>query len=441
MLSGWEGWPTEATITRSDSLLDNGSLRLNFLNNNTYNVHFLHPTAMVNLQQNEMYRYSFSIQSDIRGQVQGAVRGESQLSGPYNMWEQQIPFDQERRDLEFFIRSDRTEPARVQYVTDYREKRYWLDNVKFERVQVTELDPYETHKLFVNELGNTQSFALPAGCWSDLEGVLHSGSIDVAAFRSKVLYYVPSGGGCGSPTNGSVGARVFLGGALTSTGLMRTNLRDQDLLPASEPYTAMGYTLGNPGATIAPGLLSATGANAVVDWVILELRSNDAGFPLVERRAALVLANGEVVSNTGFQQVPFLASVQGRHLVVRHRNHLPIMTAASLVENGLSLDLTTPGVSLYGQQAARMEGSVRSMWPGDVNGDGVVRFTGLDNDRDLVLSVLGGEVPTATVTGYMHDDANLDGIVKYTGQGNDRDVILNSVGGVVPTAVRIGQTP
>lgn len=441
-VSGWEGWPTEATITRSDSLLDNGALRLNFLNNNTYDVHFLHPTAMVSLQQNEMYRYSFSIQSDIRGQVMGAVRGQSQLSGPYNMWEHQIPFDQERRDLEFFFRSDRTEPARVQFVTDYREKRYWLDNVKFERVQVTELDPYDTHKLFVNELGNIQSFSLPAGCWSDLDGVLHTGSIDVAAFRSEVLYLVPTGGGCGSPTNGSVGARVFLGGALnTSTGLMRTDLRDQDLLPASEPYTAMGFSLDNPGVTIAPGLLTATGENAIVDWVILELRSNDGGFPLVERRAALLRANGEVVSNTGMQQVPFVASAQGKHLVVRHRNHLAIMTAAALLENGLTLDLTTPGVALYGQQAARMQGSVRTLWPGDVNGDGTVRFTGLDNDRDLVLSILGGAVPTATVNGYFSDDANLDGIVKYTGMANDRDVILNAVGGVVPTAVRVGQTP
>ena len=441
-VSGWEGWPTEATILRNDSLLDNGALRLHFLNNNTYDVHFLHPTAMVALQDNEMYRYSFSIQSDIRGQVQAAVRGQSQLGGPYNMWEQRVPFDSERRDLEYFVRSDRTEPGRAQFVTDHTENRYWLDNVKFERVQVTELDPYESHKLFFNDQASTASFALPEGCWSDVDGVVYSGSIDIPSFGSKILYQVPPGNGCGSPTNGSVGVRFFLNGAWnTTSGLMNTDLKELGLLPASEPYTAMGYDLGNPGATIAPSLLTATGTMALVDWVIIELRSNDAGFPLVERRAALLRANGEVVSNTGMQQVAFSNSVQGKHLVVRHRNHLPIMTASPVLDNGLSLDLTTPGVALYGQQAAKTVGSVRSLWPGDVNGDDIIRYTGLDNDRDMVLSTIGGEVPTMTQIGYFGEDVNLDGVVRYTGQANDRDIILNAIGGVVPTSVRVAQVP
>jgi len=441
-VNGWEGWPTEATITRSDEFLDNGALRMNFLNNNTYNVHFLHPTAMVTLQNNEMYRYSFSIQSDIRGQVQASVRGQSQLGGPYNMWQQRVPFDTERRDLEYFIRSDRSEPGRAQYVTDHTQPRYWLDNVKFERVQVTELDPYESHKLYYNDQGTAQSFALPEGCWSDVDGVLYSGSVDIASFSSKVLYQVPPGNGCGSPTNGSIGVRFFLNGPLNpSTGLMSTALNQQGLLPTSEPYTALGYDLGNPGATVAPSLLTATGANALVDWVVLELRSNDAGFPVVERRAALLRANGVVVSTTGAQQVAFANSVQGKHLVVRHRNHLPVMTAAALLNDGLSLDLTTLGVPLFGQQAVRTVGSVRSLWPGDANGDGIIRYAGLDNDRDLVLYTIGGEVPTAVQAGYLLGDVNLDGFVRYTGQGNDRDFILNAVGGVVPTSVRMAQVP
>jgi hypothetical protein len=441
-VNGWEGWPTEGIITRNDSLLDNGALRLNFLNNNTYNVHFLHPTNNVTLQNGEMYRYSFSIQSDVTGQTLAAVRGQSQLAGPYNMWELRIPFSTERRDVELFLESDRSEPGRVQFVTHHLDRRFWLDNVKFERVQVTELDPYEDHKLFVNEQSAQQSFALPEGCWSDVNGTVYSGSIDVPGFSSRVLYRIPAGEGCGSPTAGSVSAKVFLGGPLDpSTGLMRSDLKTLGLLPTTEPYTAMGFDLGNPGASIASGLMEATGPSALVDWVVLELRSNDAGFPLVEQRAALLRANGDVVSTTGAALVPFSNTVEGRHLVVRHRNHLAVMTAAPLLGNGLTVNMTTTGVALYGQEATRSMGAYRALWPGDVNADGIVRYAGAQNDRDEVLVAIGSVVPSNTIQGYLAEDINLDGLVKYTGTLNDRDVVLSTIGGVLPTAVRIAQVP
>lgn len=441
-VNGWEGWPTEGILSRNDSLLDNGALRMNFLNNNTYDVHFLYPTNMVTLQAGQMYRYSFSIQSDLRGQTTAAVRGQSQLSGPYNMWERRIPFDTERRDLELFITSDRTEAGRVQFVTNHVDRRFWLDNVKFERVQVTELDPYDDHKLLVNEGTVSQTFALPEGCWSDVNGVVYSGNVDVEAFSSRVFYRIPSGAGCGNPVAGSVGAKVFLGGALdASTGLMRTDLRTLGLLPASEPYSAMGFDLANAGATIAPGVMDATGAQAVVDWVVLELHSNDAGYALLESRVALLRANGEVVSTTGANLVPFANTVPGRYLVLRHRNHLSVMVAAPLLASGISVDLTTSGVALYGQEPMRAMGAYRAMWPGDVNSDGIVRYTGAQNDRDEVLVAIGAVVPSYTVQGYLVEDINLDGIVKYTGNGNDRDLVLSTVGGVLPTAVRSAQVP
>ena len=35
----------------------------------------------------------------------------------------------------------------------------------------------------------------------------------------------------------------------------------------------------------------------------------------------------------------------------------------------------------------------------------------------------------------------MDGQVKYTGANNDRDLILQNVGGVVPTNIRVEQMP
>jgi len=73
--------------------------------------------------------------------------------------------------------------------------------------------------------------------------------------------------------------------------------------------------------------------------------------------------------------------------------------------------------------------------------DGTVRYTGQDNDRDPILSHVGGVVATNTTSGYNRYDINLDGVVKYTGNSNDRDVVLQMIGGVVPTVIRAAQLP
>ncbi|HQV76800.1 MAG TPA: hypothetical protein PLE78_15005 [Flavobacteriales bacterium] len=39
------------------------------------------------------------------------------------------------------------------------------------------------------------------------------------------------------------------------------------------------------------------------------------------------------------------------------------------------------------------------------------------------------------------ENVNMDGLVKYTGSNNDRDLILQSIGGPVATATRIQQLP
>ena len=52
-----------------------------------------------------------------------------------------------------------------------------------------------------------------------------------------------------------------------------------------------------------------------------------------------------------------------------------------------------------------------------------------------------GRRPTNTVPGYHPEDVNLDGTVRYTGLENDRDIILQNIGGVVPTAQRAEQLP
>ena len=164
----------------------------------------------------------------------------------------------------------------------------------------------------------------------------------------------------------------------------------------------------------------------------------------------LLQRDGDVVDVNGFSPLRFFVNNGLYHVVVRHRNHLPVMTASalSLSSTTFPIDFRAPATTCHTLPAPQTDlprrtvGSTHTLWAGDVNANGTARYTGLANDRDAVLVAIGGLVPTNTLSGqYRMEDVNLDGVVKYSGAGNDRDIILQTIGGVVPTAVRVGQVP
>jgi len=191
-VNGWAGWPTEGRVTRDNTYLDNGALKVRFTDNSSYHIFFLHPESMANMQDGQWYRLRFSLQSNMSGSLRVEAKGQSQMSGPYAMYDRQVPFDAERRDMTIIFRSDRSEPVRCQFINHYTEGTYWLDNVVLERVAVSPVDPYERHVLLVNETGSSKDFNLQ-GCWSDVDGNALSGPITLPAYRSIVLQREPDG--------------------------------------------------------------------------------------------------------------------------------------------------------------------------------------------------------------------------------------------------------
>lgn len=116
-------------------------------------------------------------------------------------------------------------------------------------------------------------------------------------------------------------AKVLLQGPYNSGTSMQTDLTG--IMPIKEPYTALGFAaLENPNTTTTTTIISFY---SIVDWVVLELR--DISHNIVTARAALLKSNGSVVAEDGFSAVTFEAASSGNyHVVVRHRNHLGIMT-------------------------------------------------------------------------------------------------------------------
>ena len=131
------------------------------------------------------------------------------------------------------------------------------------------------------------------------------------------------------------------------------------------------------------------------------------------------------------------------YVCVKHRNHLGVMTAAAVaVFNGMStVDLSDPSTPTWGANARASLGVKAGMWCGDVIGDGDLRYTGVNNDRDPILQLIGSTTPNNTVNGYSRADCNLDGMVRYTGLNNDRDPVLINVGSTTPNNVRVQQVP
>ncbi len=238
--------------------------------------------------------------------------------------------------------------------------------------------------------------------------------------------------------------KVFLEGPYGTGPIMSDALRTAALVPATEPFTALGFThFGSGGETINANVLNTTGNNAIVDWVFLQLRGTTAGYPVIATRCALVQRDGDVVDMDGSSAVAFTASAGNYHVAVLHRNHLGAMTATTRALSGTAttVDFTVAATTTYGTEARKTIGSALVLWAGNCNADNTLAYTGAPNDRDPILVRIGGSVPTNTVIGYYLEDVNMDGVVSYTGTLNDRDPILVNIGGSVPTAVRQAQLP
>jgi len=242
-----------------------------------------------------------------------------------------------------------------------------------------------------------------------------------------------------------LGLRMYLQGPFnTADQLMRDDLRVLGLVPLTEPYTALGFDLaGNAGASTQPSVLAVSGPNAIVDWVLFEVRDALDPTLVLSRQAALLQRDGDVVGTNG--QFPLIVQVDrpSAYISVRHRNHLGAMTAApiSLQPFDVVLDMGASTTATYGTEACAEEAGVALLWEGDVNRDGQLKYTGAANDRDPVLQTIGGSVPTQVTSGYASTDVNLDGLTKYAGVINDRDLILVNIGGLVVTHVRHAQLP
>lgn len=235
-----------------------------------------------------------------------------------------------------------------------------------------------------------------------------------------------------APTGGYVYLKDFLQGAYdTTTNLMRTDLKTAGLLPTTQPY------LSSPLAYSGTESMTSFTGN-VVDWVIVELRTDTTAGSMVARKAALLLNNGEIVGTDQVSAPFFPQIVQGNpyYIVIYHRNHFPVMTASAVTLPNVQatrIDLTASAANAYRTTNAvfQLETGVYGQIAGDVNWDKTLRYSGSNNDKSYIFSRIGTVIPSPTlndaITGYYSEDADMNGIVRYSGAGNDASLIFTNI--------------
>jgi hypothetical protein len=217
-------------------------------------------------------------------------------------------------------------------------------------------------------------------------------------------------GGTGRSMNASVtvNLKAFIEGPFNGASAMNTILipdiydTSSVVLPLAHPYGA-GYG-GSPshmGSENVPSMKWFTDHSDIVDWVLVEARATD-GYTTQQTRAAFLKSDGSVVEIDGVSPVGFDSVAAGWHYyVLRHRNHLAIMTADS-VNSSISTplhDLSASLSNIYGNDAKLLSPGIYGMMSGDGNADG-----GVD-----VMDRINVWLPDNGMAGYLYGDYNLDG--------------------------------
>ena len=213
-----------------------------------------------------------------------------------------------------------------------------------------------------------------------------------------------------------VNVKVILQGPYNNAGAMAVVLRAKAYFPLAQPYnTAPWNYAGTESVASVP-------AN-VVDWVLVELRSGTASSTTVMKKAGFVLSDGSVVGTDGINPIAFSGlDINNYYIVVRHRNHLAIMsaTAQPLSSTSALYDFTTGLTQAYGLSPMLLAIDGKAvMVGGDVNTNGTARANGPAsvNDLTILINFLGA----STLNVYSSYDVNLDGVARANGPSTVND--------------------
>jgi len=216
--------------------------------------------------------------------------------------------------------------------------------------------------------------------------VTAGGCTDAVAYTVAVSSTVPQ----------RVHARALLEGPYNGGGMMTTTLLAENLIPETHPFKgAPWFYNGNEGVTNLP-------AN-ITDWVLIELRNNATPGIVAASRAGFLRNDGVILELDGTPGLyfPGVSNVQNFHIVVRHRNHLAVISSGTVMTNNSvsPYNFTSSAAQVQGtNQMNPVSGGFFALSAGDFNSDGVV----------TVFDFNFYQSEASLINQYLTSDCNLD---------------------------------
>lgn len=240
----------------------------------------------------------------------------------------------------------------------------------------------------------------------------------------------------------AIAVKVKLQGPMMGNGgsdLMRDDLRSKELIPLVEPYKNLSLFrhAGEGGSEFMwPTALQVEGKDAVVDWIMVELRHASRPDSIVATRSVLLQRDGDAVMPDGDSILHFSLARSGNYFVaVRHRTHLGVTTESPYLLSPAPtlIDFTSPNTIVEGSNARVAIGDEMALWAGDFNNNRQVVYQGPNNDIlalffEIMLNSDNQNLLANFIkTGYNLTDLDLDGESIYQGPNNDRSKLLFGV--------------
>ena len=139
----------------------------------------------------------------------------------------------------------------------------------------------------------------------------------------------------------------------------------------------------------------------IVDWVLVELNLHLSASSVIARQAAFLRNDGSITALDGISPLRFSnVSIGAYYIVVKHRNHLAIMSSQPVQLNNSTVqyDFTTSESKAYGQNSlVDLGNGIYGMFGGDADGDGII-------DQEDVVDVS----QKLFSSGYLDEDSDMN---------------------------------
>jgi len=158
----------------------------------------------------------------------------------------------------------------------------------------------------------------------------------------------------------TVYAKFYLEGLYDSgTQRMTNNLKEQALLPLSQPYSVEPwFYTGSESVTIIP--------ENVVDWVLIMAR--DANDNILSQAVGFITVSGGLVDIFGNHGIS-LSLALDNYISIHTRNHLAVVSAITYSN---SLDFTSSATAAKGIQQLKNKAGKYCLYGGDYDGNGII---------------------------------------------------------------------